>query len=60
MVPDAVPDGAPFNIAQLWNRFAVGIQRADAVEPNFDTAVQRHRLLEAIQISSDTGRVQKP
>ena len=60
LVPDAVPDGAPFNIAQLWNRFAVGIQRADAVEPNFDTAVQRHRLLEAIQISSDTGRVQKP
>ena len=60
LVPDAVPDGAPFNIAQLWNRFAVGIQGADAVEPNFDTAVQRHRLLEAIQISSDTGRVQKP
>ncbi len=60
LVPDAVPDGAPFNIAQLWNRFAVGIQGADAVEPNFDTAVQRHRLLEAIQISSDTGSSQKP
>lgn len=60
LIPATVPDGAPFNIAQLWSRFAAGIQKADDVEPNFDTAVQRHRLLEAIQISSDTGRSQKP
>ena len=58
-VPDTVPDGAPFNIAQLWNRFATGIENTEDVEPNFDTAVQRHRLLEAIQKSSDTGRAQK-
>ena len=60
LIPATVPDGAPFNIAQLWNRFAVGIQGADDVEPNFETAVQRHRLLEAIQISSDTGISQRP
>ncbi|SVC01945.1 uncharacterized protein METZ01_LOCUS254799, partial [marine metagenome] len=58
-VPDTVPSGAPFNIAQLWNRFATGIKETEDVEPNFETAVKRHTLLEAIQTSSDTGRAQK-
>ena len=58
-VPDTVPSGPSFNIAQLWNRFATGIEKTEDVEPNFETAVKRHRLLEAIQASSDTGRAQK-
>ncbi|HCH10232.1 MAG TPA: hypothetical protein DEW32_13675 [Dehalococcoidia bacterium] len=59
-VPDSVPQGAPFNIAQLWSRFADAIRSGERVEPDFDTAVQRHKLLDAILRSSDTGQAQTP
>ena len=58
-VPSSVPSGAPFNIAQLWDRFAEGIKTNTEVEPNFSTALTRHKLLDAIQKSSDTGITQK-
>ena len=57
-VPETVPEGPPLNVAQMWSRFADGIRTGNLVEPNFDTAVTRHRLLEAIQRASDTGRKQ--
>ena len=59
-VPDSVPQGAPFNIAQLWSRFADAIRSGERIEPDFDTAVQRHKLLDAILRSSDTGQAQTP
>ncbi len=59
-VPESVPQGPPFNIAQLWSRFAHGITRGERTEPDFDTAVTRHRLVDAIQRASDTGRRQIP
>jgi predicted dehydrogenase len=59
-VPDSVPLGAPFNIAQLWSRFADAIRSGERIEPDFDTAVQRHKLLDAILRSSDTGQAQAP
>ena len=58
-VPDTVPEGPPFNVAQMWHRFAQGIRSGTFVEPNFDDAVTRHRLLDAIQRASDTGRKQR-
>ena len=58
LVPDSVPEGPPFNVAQMWTRFADGIRKGEAVEPSFDTAVTRHRLLDAVQRASDTGRRQ--
>jgi predicted dehydrogenase len=54
-VPDDVPKGSPFNVAQMYRRFGESIRNGSAVEPNFDTAVRRHALLEAIQTSSDQG-----
>ena len=57
-VPEDVPDGPPFNVAQMWRRFANGIRDGQAVEPSFDTAVTRHRLLDAVQQASDTGQRQ--
>ena len=54
-VPDSVPQGPPFNIAQLWGRFADAVATDERAEPDFDTAVTRHKLLDAIQRASDTG-----
>ena len=57
-VPDSVPDGPPFNVAQMWSRLADAIRTGGQVEPDFDSAVARHRLLDAIQRASDTGQRQ--
>ena len=57
-VPDSVPTGSPLNVAQMWSRFAQAIRTGERVEPDFDTAVTRHKLLDAIQRASDTGRRQ--
>ncbi len=59
-VPDSVPQGPPFNIAQLWGRFAGAITDGQRAEPDFDTAVTRHKLIDAIQRASDTGQRQRP
>ncbi|MDB5483636.1 MAG: Oxidoreductase protein, partial [Caulobacteraceae bacterium] len=54
-VPPAVPAGLPFNVAQLYMRMAEGIGEGKSVSPDFDVAVKRHQLLDAIQKASDTG-----
>jgi predicted dehydrogenase len=54
-VPPAVPAGLPFNVAQLFVRAAEGIREGKSVNPDFDVAVKRHQLLDAIQKASDTG-----
>ena len=58
-VPESVPQGAPFNVAQMWSRFGRAIRSGEPVEPDFDAAVSRHRLLDAIQRASDTGQSQR-
>jgi predicted dehydrogenase len=57
-VPEAVPEGPAFNVAQMWSRFAESIRTGERAEPDFDTAVTRHQLLEAVQRASDTGQRQ--
>ena len=57
-VPRSVPEGPPYNVAQMWSRFADAIRNDGPVEPDFDLAVRRHRLLDAIQRASDTGQRQ--
>ena len=54
-VPPAVPAGLSFNVAQLYMRMAEGIREEKSVSPDFDVAVKRHQLLDAIQKASDTG-----
>jgi predicted dehydrogenase len=54
-VPSAVPAGLPFNVAQLYMRMAEGIREGKSFSPDFDAAVKRHQLLDAIQKASDTG-----
>ena len=57
-VPAAVPNGPPLNVAQLYAGLAEGINVGTPIRPDFATAVARHRLLDAIQAGSDTGRDQ--
>ena len=54
-VPEDVPKTEPFNVAQLYRRLARAIGDGGQAEPDFDLAVKRHRLLDAIQRSSDQG-----
>jgi predicted dehydrogenase len=54
-VPPAVPAGLPFNVGQLFMGMAEGIREGKSVSPDFDVAVKRHQLLEAIQKASDTA-----
>lgn len=54
-VPETVPHGAPFNVAQMYRRFGEAIRSGERAEPDFDTAVLRHRLLAAVQGASDLG-----
>ena len=54
-VPGEVPKGAPFNVAQLYRRLGEAIQEGKGADPDFDLAVRRHRMLDAVGRSSDLG-----
>ena len=64
--PPAAPQPAPAvvgvrapstNVAELWARFANDIRTGARTVPDFDRAVRLTRLLDAIDLSSDEGRV---
>lgn len=54
-LPPGVPPGPPENIARLYMLFAESIRTGRPAGPDFDAAVARHTLLEAVQASSDKG-----
>jgi len=54
-IPDEVPQGPPFNVAQLYRSLSKAIREGTDAHPDFDLAVRRHRLLEAIQRAADQG-----
>jgi predicted dehydrogenase len=54
-VPEGVPPGSPYNVAQLYHRLAEGIRDGKSVSPDFEAAVTRHRLLDAIARASEIG-----
>ncbi len=56
-VPQEVQNAGPaYDVGQMWVNFAKAIRTNQRVEPDFDHAVRRHKLLDAIQRASDTGR----
>ena len=55
-MPASTPPGPPLNVGHLYLRMAKAIRTGCAVEPDFDLAVRRHRLIDAIQQASDEGR----
>ena len=57
-VPEDMPQGAPYNVGQLYALFARAI-RSGEVSPSkatFATAVDLHRLIDAMRASSVQGR----
>ncbi len=62
-VPEAVRnDGPAYDVGQMWVRFAQAIRNGSSADANladFDHAVRRHRMLDAIVRASETGQRQK-
>jgi predicted dehydrogenase len=59
-VPEAVRnDGAAYDVGQMWVKFAEAIRTGSNIEPDFDHAVRRHRMFDAIVRASQTGQRQK-
>lgn len=54
-VPEAMPPGTPYNIGQLYALFAQAIRSGEVFPgyPDFDLAVDLHRLIDAIGTSSN-------
>jgi predicted dehydrogenase len=50
------PDGEPFNVGQMYALFARTIRGGESVHPDFATALDLHRLIDAIRSSAATGR----
>ena len=55
VVPEGTPAGPPRNVAQGYARLADAFHSDAAFEPDFDLAVRRHRLIDAIERSSSQG-----
>jgi predicted dehydrogenase len=49
----------PYDVGQMWANFAKAIRENKRIEPDFDSAVRRHRMLDAIQRASQSGQKQK-
>jgi predicted dehydrogenase len=47
-VPADTPAGPPNNVAALYRRLGKAIRTGSAVEPDFEHAVKRHRLIDRI------------
>jgi predicted dehydrogenase len=47
--------GPALNVAQAWQQFAEDIRSGSRGCPDFDHAVQRHRTIDAIERSAETG-----
>jgi predicted dehydrogenase len=50
------PSGDAFNVGQMYSLFGQAIHGGGSRQPTFETAVELHRLIDAIKQASDTGR----
>ena len=55
-IGEETPQGAPFNVGQMYDQFGKGIRGEESNYPDFETAVQLHELIDVIWKSSDEGR----
>ncbi|HEX2441235.1 MAG TPA: Gfo/Idh/MocA family oxidoreductase [Methylomirabilota bacterium] len=56
VVPEKTPAGQAYNVAQAYARAADALRGAGSFDVDFDLAVKRHALIDAIERSSATGR----
>ena len=59
LAPEGTPGGQPYNVAQVYARAADALRGGGSFDVDFNLAVQRHKLIEAIERSSATGRAVK-
>jgi hypothetical protein len=57
LVPEGTPAGPPRNVAQAYRRAAHAFASGTGFEVDFDLAVTRHKLIDAIERSSAEERV---
>jgi predicted dehydrogenase len=56
VAPEGTPAGQPYNVAQAYTRAADALRGGPSFDVDFNLAVQRHKLIDAIERSSATGR----
>ena len=56
IAPDGMPGGSVFNVGQMYQRFGQAILSGNDCQPDFNTAVELHRLIDSIKEASDTGQ----
>jgi predicted dehydrogenase len=56
LIPDTVPAGPPRNVAQAYTRLAKAMREGKPFDPSFAEAVKAHKLVAALEQSSETGR----
>lgn len=57
-VPEGVPQGSPYNVAQLYVKLGEAIRNGKPVQPGFDTAIARHQMLDMVTEAARTGQKQ--
>ena len=55
-IPPEVPHGPGYNVAQIFRKMGEGIRSGTPAQPDFDRALQIHRLIHTIEESSRTGQ----
>ena len=56
LAPAGTAAGSPINVAQAYKRFVDTMGNTRDFDPDFDLAVTRHRLIDAIERSSAEAR----
>src|SRR5262249_6252141 len=56
VVPERTPGGQPYNVAQAYARAADALRGGGSFDVDFNLAVRRHTLIDAIERSAATGR----
>jgi predicted dehydrogenase len=56
VAPEGLPIGPPYNVAQAYARAADALRGGGAFDVDLNLAVRRHKLIDAIERSSATGR----
>ena len=60
LVPEGTPSGPPRNVAQAYVRLADTLHSGEPYDPDFDHAVTRHKLIDAIERSAAEGKAVRP
>ena len=56
LAPEGTPGGPPYNVAEAYARLAGALRGGQSFDVDFNLAVRRHKLIDAIERSSATGR----